>query len=414
MTRQRTPLLLVAGLAAEHAAVVADRYAADPHTAVLHHDLREVTQGVVLRRLRHGGYDRTETLELAHGCVSCTLREDLLPVVLRLAHAPDVRRVVLHCDRALEPEAVCWALRHVVVDGRTAESEVYVEGVLTVVDAATWFADATGDIELSERGLHASADDERTVAQVAVGQVEFADLLVLAGEAPDAWTAARTDAVLDRLAPLAPRTRLADLDPVRFLARVPANARRGEIDDAHAPLLRGQPPLTEDSGVALTVFSQRRPFHPDRLHEALDFLLDGVVRARGRVWVASQPEVALFLETAGGGLRIGHAGPWLAALEPEQWSAVDGDRRAMANLVWDPYYGDRSQDLVVLSHSAVPAEITEALTAALLTDEELAQGWDAWLAYEDPFGTWHEDPCEDAGEPRGPVDVIISNQKDEQ
>lgn len=287
---------------------------------------------------------------------------------------------------------------------------VQLDAVLTVIDADTWFADATGDLELSERGLGASADDERTIAQVAVGQVEFADLLVIAGSAPDAWTAARTDAVLDRLAPLAPRIRLGDLDPVRALDLVPGNARRGRIDDAHAPLLLGQPPLHAESGVQVTVFSQRRPFHPDRLHEALDFLLDGVVRARGRVWVASQPDVALWLETAGGGLRIGHAGPWLAALSTEDWSGVDPDRRAMADLNWDPYYGDRSQEIVVLSHAAVPAEITDALECALLTDEELAEGWDAWLSYADPFGSWHEDPCDDD---RGPVDVIISNQKEE-
>ncbi|WHT20107.1 GTP-binding protein [Crossiella sp. CA-258035] len=408
MTPPRTSLVLVAGLAAEHATAVADRFAADPGTVVLHHDLREVTHGVVVRRLRHGALDATETLELAHGCVSCTLREDLLPLVLRLTQAPDVRRIVLHCDRALEPEAVCWALQHVVIDGRTVDEVVYLDAVLTVVDAETWFADATGDLELSERGLGASADDERTIAQVAVSQVEFADLLVLAGSAPDAWTAARTDAVLDRLAPLAPRIRLGDLDPVRCLDLVPGNARRGEIDDAHAPLLRGQPPLSAESGVQVTVFSQRRPFHPDRLHEALDFLLDGVVRARGRVWVASQPDVALWLETAGGGLRIGHAGPWLAAIE--DWSGIDPDRRAMADLIWDPYYGDRSQDLFVLSHTAVPGEIVEALESALLTDEELAEGQEAWLAYEDPFGSWHEDPCDDD---RAPTDVIISNQKDE-
>ncbi|MGO1050952.1 ribosome hibernation factor-recruiting GTPase MRF [Crossiella sp. CA198] len=408
VTPPRTSLVLVAGLAAGHASAVADRFAADPGTVVVHHDLREVTHGVVVRRLRHGTLDATETLELAHGCVSCTLREDLLPLVLRLAQAPDVRRIVLHCDRALEPEAVCWALQHVLIDGRTVDEVVYLDAVLTVVDAETWFADATGDIELSERGLGASADDERTIAQVAVGQVEFADLVVIAGSAPDAWTAARTDAVLDRLAPLAPRVRLADLDPLTALDLVPTGARRGEIDDAHSPLLRGQPPLEAESGVQVTVFSQRRPFHPDRLHEALDFLLDGVVRARGRVWVASQPDVALWLETAGGGLRIGHAGPWLAALD--DWSGVDPDRRAMADLNWDPYYGDRGQDIVVLSHTAVPAEIAEALESALLTDEELAQGQDAWLAYADPFGSWHEDPCDDD---RAPTDVIISNQKDE-
>ncbi|KAA2252138.1 cobalamin biosynthesis protein CobW [Solihabitans fulvus] len=392
----RTPLVLVAGLAGRAAEAVAEQLWRDePGTALVHHNLRGIADGVLRRRVRHGRHDELVTLTLVHGCISCTLREDLLPLLHRLAERPDVRRVVVQLDPSLEPEAVCWALHHVLVEDRTLDELTRVEAVVTSVDLATLLADVTGDEALAERGLGAAAADERTVAQVAIGQVEFADAIVLAGTPADRWTAARTEAVLDRLAPLSVRQSLAALDTRALLADLPGNARRGELDDAHGPLLRGQPPLDTDCGVSVTVFGDRRPFHPQRLHEALDVLLDGVVRAKGRVWVASQPDVALWVESAGGGLRIGHAGPWLATLDQDDWAEIGEERRAMAALTWDPYYGDRAQDVVVVAHLADPAELTAALRNALLTDEELARGEAAWLAYPDPFGSWHVDPCED-------------------
>ncbi|HEY4020398.1 MAG TPA: GTP-binding protein [Pseudonocardiaceae bacterium] len=393
----RTGLVVVAGLAADAVTRVADGLlTATPGTVVVHHDLRELSQGVVRRRVRAAEGEQVTAVELAHGCLSCTLREDLLPLLVRLADRPAIRRIVLHLDPALEPESICWALHHVLLTGEiTVADRVDIEAVLTVVDLATWLADATGDEDLAERGLAITPDDDRTLAQVAVGQVEFADALVLSGIPGHAWGAARTTAVLDRLAPAAPGARIEDIDPTALLAALPGDARRGRVEDPHGPILRGQPPLDADCGIALTLFSERRPFHPERLHAAIDVLLDGVVRARGRFWVASQPDSALWLESSGGGLRIGHVGPWLAALDESTWDDESAERRAMAALSWDAYYGDRAQDLVILSHQADPNEITTALNAALLTDAELAEGAQRWRELPDPFGDWHVEPCED-------------------
>nr|WP_039785280.1 GTP-binding protein [Actinoalloteichus spitiensis] len=394
----RPTLLVLAGYAAEEVERLAAELV-DGTTAVVHHDLALITEGVVRRRLRIGPRDETRVLELAHGCVSCTLREDLLPLVRRLALDDTVSRVVLHLDPTLEPEAVCWALRHVVVEDGPVLDHVDLLGVTTVVDEGSWLSDATGDRELVEDGRAGSADDERTVAQVVTAQAEFADLLLLTGQATDAWTGYRTRAVLDRLAPRSRRVaREADL--WAELAALPPTARRGEVDDAHAPLLRGQPPVEPDAGVELVLFSARRPFHPERLHDALDVLLDGVVRSRGRVWVATQPDVALWLESAGGGLRVGHAGPWLAAADGEAWGSVDAERAAIAAARWHHRYGDRHQELVVLTHRASAGEITAALREALLTEDELALGPAGWRRFDDPFGSWHTEPCEDGAQER--------------
>lgn len=393
----RVPLLLVAGVHADQAARVA-RAARDTDpagTAVVHHDLREVGHGVVRRHLRHGDSEEVTALELAHGCVSCTLREDFLPLLRRLAAAPDVRQIVVRLDSGLEPEAICWAIEHVVVDTEPVAADVEVRAVLAAVDLPTWLDDAAGDEPLDERGLSGSPDDERTVAQIAVGQVEFADAVVFAGQA-EQWTRVRTEAVVHRLTPLAPIAELDGLDLPALLDRVPEHARRGRVDGPHGQLLRGQPPMDSDAGVSLLLFEEHRPFHPERLHDALDVLLQGVVRTRGRAWVASQPDVALWLESAGGGMRVAHAGPWLAATG--DWSDVPAEQQLKAQLNWDDEHGDRMQELVVIAHEADTGAIRHALLDALLTDDELAAGRAAWQRYPDPFGEWHEDPCEDFDE----------------
>ncbi|QKV72521.1 GTP-binding protein [Amycolatopsis sp. Hca4] len=408
----RVPLVLVSGLAAGLNAALAELLrVAEAGTAVVHHDLREIHSGVVRRRLQLGERDDLTVLELAHGCVSCTLREDLLPLLRRLARRPDVTRIVVRLDEAMEPEPVSWAIRTVLVGDHPVSEDVDLRAVLTVVDCATWLADATGDDELADRNLQGSPEDERTVAQVALSQVEFADVLVLAGAATDAWSAAKASAVLDRVAPSIPRVELARSDGDGVLAAVPADARRGEVTDMHGALLRGEPPLHADCGIALLTFTARRPFHPERLHDALDVLLDGVVRTRGRAWVASRPDVAFWIESAGGGLGLGHAGPWLASPDGPEWTDVSPERRTLASLRWDPVHGDRAQELVVVTDQTTPDEIDAALRGALLTDEELAAGPGAWAHYPDPFGDWHEEPCQDT-EP-DPARHSAANRKEE-
>jgi G3E family GTPase len=358
-----TEVVLVAGLA-EHD-VAEEVWRTSPGSVLVRHDLSRLAEGVV-RRWVDG---ELTVLELAHGCVSCTLRLDLLPLLEQLGG-----RVVVHLDPALEPEAVCYALRK--IDAR-------IEAVITVVDRGTWLTDATGEDTLAERGMGVAAVDERTVAQVVVGQAEFADALVLTG----AGGGPVLDAVLDRLSPRAPRRDRHALDVPALLAAIPADARRGRFDDGFGTLLPGQPPLDAAHGVGIVHFVERRPFHPARLHDALDVLLEGVVRTRGRLWVASQPDSALWLESAGGGLAVGNLGQWLAAVE--DWSDATAERRAAATVMWDPHYGDRSQELVVITASASPDEITAALCGALVTDEELALSGE--LSFADPFAEWHDE-----------------------
>ncbi|WP_245547377.1 ribosome hibernation factor-recruiting GTPase MRF [Nocardia brevicatena] len=413
---RRTPVVLVAGLHGDGTDAVGQVSAAlgaSAGTVVVRHDLADVGEGVVRRTVTDGDAVLTVVLELAHGCVSCTLRADLLPLLCRLAARDSVRRIVLALDPAFEAEAVCRAIADIVVAGVVgrvdgpAARDVRVDSVLTCVDARTWLADATSEETLAERG-RARADDDRTVAQLAVGQVDFADALVIAGsDEVDLDDRARLGAILSRLVPTAPTlwtgtVPVVDSADIEALsARIPADSRRGRAFDAHAPLLRGRPSLGRDRGVELIEFAARRPFHPQRLHDALDILFEGVVTARGRLWLATQPDEVVWLESAGGGLRIGGAGRWLAAMSAEEYAEVDPERSAMAAVGWDHRFGDRDISMVVLVHDADPDEIRRALHWALVDDDELRlveRAPERVALWNDPFGEWHADPCE-ADEP---------------
>lgn len=312
------------------------------------------------------------------GFLNCAIRADLLPLLRRLHRREEVARIVVRLPQWADPESLCTAIGqtplHVgpgYVDG-PAGRDVVVAAVVTGIESSSWLGQALGDADL---------DDSRTVAQVVVGQAEFADVLVLTQ--PDA----NTLAVLRRLAPRARITvgtdnvelALANLDPL---------ARRGRSDDAHDPLLAGEPPLHPDGPVHLLEFNARKPFHPLRLHHAIDELLDGVVRIRGRAWIASQPDAVVWIESAGGGLGVGHCGTWLAEMEPGERAYVDPERIALAGSIWDDRFGDRHIAMTALVCGADPEAVTGALSRALLTDDELARPQD-WAHYRDPFGDWH-------------------------
>ncbi|SHN45279.1 GTP-binding protein [Cryptosporangium aurantiacum] len=137
--------------------------------------------------------------------------------------------------------------------------------------------------------------------------------------------------------------------------------------------------------MASLLFESRRPFHPQRLHDALEELADRALRARGQLWIASQPDTALGFEVAGGGAVMDRLGRWLAALPPSRWNDAPPSRLLTVDATWDPYYGDRRTELAFIGVDLAADAVTTILTDCLLTDDELADGWGAWSALPDPF-----------------------------
>ncbi len=382
----RTPVILVAGQT-DTDSVVGELLRAPGTTVVEHRFDGHVVRRTLMTR-RDGAMTSTECgLELAKGCVSCTIRNDLLVLLRQLHRRAGVDRVVVHLAPWLEPEPICVAINQVrvrvgpgYVDGPAA-LDVSIAAVVTCVDSAEWLSQALGDDLLG---------DGRTRAQVVVGQGEFADVAVLNRANPFVAS------VLRRLSPRA-RIRVGADGIEDALNSLYRDARRGRCDDPHGALLAGQPPLDSRGPISLVEFNARRPFRPHRLHACVDLLLEGVIRTRGRIWLATRPEHAMWLESAGGGMRVSSAGKWLAALTGPQLAAIDAERRAFAELAWDDRYGDRHTAMTILVCGASAADILDALHGALLTDDELCSPQD-WGHYDDPFGNWHEDPCADLAE----------------
>ena len=393
----RTPLTLVTGLDRTASARITLALH-DRGTATVTHDLRDLARGVVTRivhRIDGAGTDHltVEDLEIEHGCLSCTVRLSLIPLLVELHQDPETSRVVVSLDPAMEPDRVALEIRD------RAGDQLQIVDTVVGVDAAHWLTAATGEITVAEAGLSVD-EDERTLAQLAVAQVRFADAIIVEGadRAGGAWELARLHAVLLRLAPAAGmRTlnRLQMLDPELL-----AGLRASETDESpHGrprrpfdPLLAGRPALDDDCGVALTTFESSRPFHPERLHAALDVLLDGVVASQGRLWIASNPDDVLWLESAGEALGIHHVGHWIAA-RPD--GVADPEHQLAASVHWDPVHGDRHSSIAVLCHRADPDQVRAALEDAVVTDAEFALGPDHLAALPSPFGRSHQDPCDD-------------------
>ncbi|MFI6262541.1 CobW family GTP-binding protein [Micromonospora sp. NPDC051006] len=368
--------------------------AADPSLLLVRHDLTDVRQGGVHRVVRDGaGILEDERITLAHGCVSCTLREDVLPTLARLARTHPDRDLVLMLPEVVEPEAVAAACAHCLVNGAPITDALHINSYVTVVDAEHLLDGLASTDDLKTLGIHAADDDHRALADVVVRQIEYADTLVLWGRSREgAYDDSRLSVLLQRLAPWATQVRVdGDLVDADELTRQLRDTRRHR-PETPAVLARGLEGHTlgvhephSDCAVVSAVFRARRPFHPRRLHDVLEDVNAEVVRSRGHLWLASQPDAVLAWEFAGGGLTIGSFGRWLVALPDAYWDEASDHRRLAAALDWDPYYGDRHQHLVFIGLDLDPVDLHRTLTACLLSDAELADGEDVWRTYDDPF-----------------------------
>ncbi|MFI7552530.1 CobW family GTP-binding protein [Micromonospora sediminimaris] len=375
-------------------AVARTLLAADTSLLLVRHDLTGIRDGVVRRVVRTGGgIIEDEQVALRHGCVSCTLREDVLPTLVRLSRSHPGRDQVLMLPEVVEPEAVAAACAHCLVDGVPITNLLRVDSYVTVLDAEHLLDGLASTDDLATLGIQAADDDHRALADVIVRQIEYADTLVLWGQSRDgAFDTSRLAVLLQRMAPWATHIRVdGDLVDADTLTRQLRHTHRHR-PETPGVLARGLQGYTlgahepeSDCGVVSAVFRARRPFHPQRLHDVLEDVNAEMIRSRGHLWLASQPDTVIAWDFAGGGLAMGSLGHWLVSLPEDRWEHVEVQRRLAATLDWDPYYGDRHQHLVFIGLDTDPAELHRTLSGCLLTDAELADGEQTWRTYPDPF-----------------------------
>ncbi|MEV4724216.1 CobW family GTP-binding protein [Micromonospora humida] len=368
--------------------------AVDESLLLVRHDLTAIADDAVRRVVRSSsGVVEDEQVNLRHGCASCTLREDVLPTLVRLARNHPGRDLVLMLPEVVEPEAVAAACAHCLVDGAPITDLIHVDSYVTVLDAEHLLDGLASTDDLATLGIRAAADDDRALADVVVRQIEYADTLVLWGQSREgAYDTSRLSVLLQRMAPWAVHLRVdGDLVDASTLTRQLRHTHRHRPDTPGvlARGLQGYPLGTHepepDCGVVSAVFRARRPFHPQRLHDVLEEVNAEMIRSRGHLWLASQPDTVVAWEFAGGGLAMGSLGHWLVSLPEDRWEYVDDQRRLAAALDWDPYYGDRHQHLVFIGLDVDPVELHRTLAGCLLTDAELADGEETWRTYPDPF-----------------------------
>ncbi|MCS4511719.1 zinc metallochaperone GTPase ZigA [Xylophilus ampelinus] len=361
--------------------------------AVIVNDMSEVNIDAAL--VRQGGAELSRTderlVEMSNGCICCTLREDLLLEVGRLAAEGRFDQLVIESTGISEPLPVAETFTFLGEDGRSLGEVARLDTMVTVVDACNFLRDYGSRDSLQARGQSMGEEDGRTVVDLLVEQIEFCDVLVL--NKVDLVTPAERDRLIDILHALNPQARI---EPAAF-GRV---ALVGVLDTglfdfeeaARAPgwlrELRGQHlPETTAYGIASFVYRARRPFHPQRFFALVESEWPGVVRSKGFFWLASRPGFAGNWSQAGGVCRHGPAGYWWAAVPESDWPQ-DPQAQALIREHWQHGVGDARQELVMIGIEMDEPALRHRLDACLLTDAEMALGPYVWRGYPDPFPAW--------------------------
>ncbi|WP_312379539.1 zinc metallochaperone GTPase ZigA [Pseudomonas oryzihabitans] len=361
--------------------------------AVIVNDMSEVNIDAALVRAGGAELSRTEEklVEMSNGCICCTLREDLLLEVERLARDGRFDQLVIESTGISEPLPVAETFTFAGEDGRCLGDVAQLDTLVTVVDAFNFLRDYASSDLLESRGESLGEEDERTVVDLLIEQIEFCDVLVV--NKLDLIEPAERDRLLAILRSLNPSARL----ELASFGAVPLERvlQTGLFDfdkAAQAPgwlqELRGEHiPETEEYGISSFVYQARRPFHPERFFALVEEEWPGVIRSKGYFWLASHPAHAGTWSQAGAVARHGVAGRWWAAVPPEQWPD-DEETVAIIREKWHEGVGDARQELVLIGMDMDETALRARLDACLLTDEELAAGPVAWTRLHNPFSDW--------------------------
>jgi G3E family GTPase len=361
--------------------------------AVIVNDMSEVNIDAQL--IESGGFTRTDEnmVALSNGCICCTLRDDLLQEVSKLAKRGAFDYLLIESSGISTPLPVAETFTFPDETGRVLSEVATLDTMVSVVDAKNFMREFQSTDEVWERDeLHADEDDERTVIDLLVEQVEFADVILLNKiDLVSAEELNTIEALLHKLNPAASIIRTER-------GRVPLESilNTGKFDFEKTIFEAGDDIHTnehhhhhaEEYGISDFVYRARRPFHPERLMELLegDAFAD-VLRSKGYMWLASRHDLMGVWSQAGQVVTLEYGGEWWDAIPRGQWPDDEDFQQGITALLHGDY-GDRRQELVIIGKDMNPEAITAALNAALLTDKEMAQKPKKWAKYPDPFGEW--------------------------
>ncbi|MFP6559079.1 zinc metallochaperone GTPase ZigA [Paraburkholderia sp. B3] len=370
--------------------------------AVIVNDMSEVNIDAAL--VRDGGAQLSRTdeklVEMSNGCICCTLREDLLLEVNRLAKEGRFDQLVIESTGISEPLPVAETFTFADESGQSLSEVARLDTMVTVVDGFNFLRDYSSQDSLHARGESLGDEDHRTVVDLLIEQIEFCDVIVL--NKIDLIDETGRDRLMAILHGLNPRARI----EISAFGQVPLHrvldTKLFDFEEASKSPgwlreLRGEhTPETEQYGIRSFVWRARRPMHPRRFWDLVNSEWPGVVRSKGFFWLASRPAHAGSWSQAGAVCRHGMAGLWWAAVPKSHWPA-DPESLAFIEGNWDPNVGDARQELVLIGVEMDERAMRQRLDACLLTDAEMAEGPQAWGGFADPFPAWGARMPEEAG-----------------
>ena len=347
-------------------------------------DAAQVNKEVSLNRAEE------KLVEMSNGCICCTLREDLLLEIGKLAQEGRFDYLVIESTGISEPLPIAETFTFEHEDGSRLSDIARLDTMVTVVDAVNFLKDYQEARDLASAGESLGEEDERSIADLLIEQVEFCDVLVISKtDLVDAAQLAQLQAILKSLNPRAKQL-LAEQGKVALSEMI--NTGLFDFEQAaQAPgwlqELRGEhTPETEEYGISSFSFVARRPFHPQRFYDFLhqDWPTGKLLRSKGYFWLASTPDYAWQWHQAGGIARYGMAGLFWQAVPRDEWPDDAESQAAILAQFHDPF-GDCRQELVFIGQQLDQATLRQQLQDALLTDHELAKGASEWQRYANPF-----------------------------
>jgi G3E family GTPase len=334
-------------------------------------------------------------IEMSNGCICCTLREDLLEEVNKLAKEGRFDHLVIESTGISEPLPVAETFTFADEQGVSLSDVAKLDTMVTVVDAVNFLKDYQEAKYLKDKGESLGEDDERSVADLLVDQVEFADLILISKtDLVNTEDLERLKAILKTLntdAKVLPIEH-GNVDIDKVLNTGLFDFERARQAPGWLKEMRGEHiPETEEYGIGSFCYEARRPFHPDKFHEFLHNTKQygKLIRSKGFFWLATRPEYAGQWSQAGGIARYGFAGLFWKAVPEKDWPE-DEEYLASIKNQWVEPFGDMRQELVFIGQGLDQEKMTQKLDECLLTEEEVLKGREYWETLKDPFPVWEQ------------------------
>ena len=366
--------------------------------AVIVNDMSEVNIDAALVDRGGAELSRTEEklVEMSNGCICCTLRDDLLAEVSRLAQEGRFDYLLIESTGISEPIPVAQTFTFEDENGVSLSQVSRLDTMVTVVDAASFLRDYNEAEALKERGESLGDDDHRTVTDLLIDQVEFANVIVL--NKLDLVTdeqALEVEAVIKALNPGAkvlmttrgqvPLESVMDTGLFNYDEAASSAGWIREMQGEHTP-------ETEEYGISSFTYRTSQPFDAEKLwsfiHESNNWR--GILRSKGFFWVAAEHAVAYEWAQAGGVSSVNPSGMWWAAVPREHWGHPEGQRPDQQS-GWHPRFGDRVQQLVFIGQEMNEEVIREQLDSCLLEQRLASADSTAWAQLPNPFPEYEMD-----------------------